>query len=178
MNKLLTENQHKLIGELCDYVEASVLPENFEMRSYRSRTAVSDPPRFQAVWNVDSSGSAGLIQELVKENPDTNLCGTSGCMIGYAPMCHPELHKDSSNWYDVSTKYSNPSYGINSFMFGGSWRGFQNTPEGSVERIRLALEFDGQLAEYQWEDVEGDTVEELRASIHEVKQRNLGTDYE
>jgi hypothetical protein len=159
MDKLLTENQHKLIGELCDYVEANVAPENFDMGAYR--------------LGIEKTVGT-VIQELVKENPDTNICGTAGCMMGHAPMCHPELHKTASTFAEVGAAYaSEEHYYLWEFMFGGHWNGFQNTPKGSVERIRLALEFDGQVNDDGWDWIVGFTTEEMRASIMGLLRREL-----
>jgi hypothetical protein len=144
MNPTLTDTQVRLINELCDYVEANVAPENFDMGRYRNAD------------NFEHEHAAS-IQELVKENPDTNVCGTSGCMIGYAPMCHPELHKDATTWEAVSNTYCEETsihiddYSIWEFLFGPTWEDFQNTPQGSVDRIRLALEYNGKLSVADWD---------------------------
>jgi hypothetical protein len=133
--KLMSTKQHKLINELCDYVEANVLPENFAMESYRDTRTPPDV----------------TIKELASyPNPDKHLCGTSGCMIGYAPVCHPELHKNALDWDEVGEVYCDDATALWEFMFGASWTGFQNTPQGSVERVRLALEFDGVMLPDQW----------------------------
>jgi hypothetical protein len=134
----LTDTQHRLINELCAYVDAYVREENFDMKDFRDTQTTPDV----------------LIKELSKNGDrDAHVCGTSGCMIGYAPMAHPELHEYSVTWGDVSQVYCDESHAIWDFMFGSIWGGYQNTPKGSVERIRLALEFDSKLDDVQWQQV-------------------------
>jgi hypothetical protein len=177
MNKILSEEQHRLIGELCDYVEANVVPKDFDMGSYRSSRSTFDPTRFFPILPIHPNG---MIQELTKETPDTNVCGTAGCMIGYAPMAHPELHKGAINWGSVSSVYCDSiDENLWMFMFGDHWGGFQNTPQGSVERIRLALEFDGYMLAHYWDYIVGDTTAELRDKMQDLVEhhiaQNVGT---
>jgi hypothetical protein len=137
--QVLTDTQVKLINELCDYVESKVSPYEFDMLQFRKHGAVGDP--------------ALVIHELcTNPDPDQWVCGTAGCMIGYAPMRHSELHKDAKRWADVSDVYCKEGSPLWNFMFGAFWKGIQNTPQGSVERIRLALEFVGKLEKDQWDE--------------------------
>jgi hypothetical protein len=130
MNPLLSPEQCVLLSELAEFIQTRVQPRRFELSVVQSGGI--------------RSGEMHLFS--AKSN-----CGTTACGIGYAPLCHPELHKDAVGWAEVANPYCGEGCeGLWAFMFGDEWTGVQNTPIASAVRIQIAVKYHDLLSDAQW----------------------------
>jgi len=86
-------------------------------------------------------------------------CGTVACAVGHGPVAGIRVYKDG-NWHD----YSSRVFGVSlrdeddepfNYMFGASWRNYDNTPHGAAARIRRYVSLGGKVPAWWAYTLEG-----------------------
>lgn len=85
-------------------------------------------------------------RERVPEEVITEGCGTVGCAVGHGPTAGFAPLKGET-WFRYTERVflcedvnANPGYRKFSFLFGGEWSSYDNTPQGAGRRIEYALQ--------------------------------------
>lgn len=102
--------------------------EHFDMRDYNALGGSSEWPNRQSL-------------DIRQRSYD---CGTVACAVGHGPAAGIRVYGDQS-W----SEYAYRVFGMDRFsdafeyLFGSTWRVYDNTPQGAAERIRTYLKLNG-----------------------------------
>ena len=81
-------------------------------------------------------------------------CGTVACAVGHGPAAGIRVYGDLG-WNSYCTRVFGVDRGENNYafeyMFGTSWKRYDNTPHGAAARIRTYIDLGGNTPE-GWED--------------------------
>jgi hypothetical protein len=110
--RLPNEEQQKNLRTLADYLLSGNLKAEFDM------TAYADPKNYS----------------------HSTECGTVGCAIGHGPFAGIAKGEEEE-WEDyVNRAFGTDQYEIFMYLFDSEWKYFDNTPQGSANRILAFLE--------------------------------------
>lgn len=135
------------LERLADFLESDAIPPpQFDIRYYVDNDDIDLED-----WREEHHivGHPQLVPALVEQN----VCGTTACAVGHAPLIPGMAPSVGESWgaYELrlfGVTQTGPGSSPWEFMFGPSWRGANNTAKGTAARIRFFLTH----TRFDWKD--------------------------